>query len=151
MSTGLPNCGHLHPLNYTLGLAAVAEAAGVQIFEDSDVTRIDRADPATVATAAGREDIIVTTNDLGPDTALYVARGKIQAVGAQLPYDLGVAEANAALYALLGKPVAPYISIAAHGVNQTNLLAALELVTKRSPPPEVVEACAAKCTGITSR
>jgi len=93
----------------------------------------------------------VTTNDLGPDTALYVARGQIQAIGAQLPYDLGVAEANAALYALLGKSVAPYISIAALGVKQSNLLSALEMVTKRSPPPEVVEACAGKCAGVMSR
>ncbi len=29
------NCGHLHPLNYTLGLAAAAERLGVQIFEQS--------------------------------------------------------------------------------------------------------------------
>jgi ribose transport system substrate-binding protein len=83
--------------------------------------------------------------------ALYVANGKIRAIGAQLPYDLGVAESNAAIYALLGKAVAPYISIAALGVNQSNLLAALEMVTKRSPPPEVVEACAGKCAGVTSR
>ena len=103
------------------------------------------------AKAVGRDDVIVTTNDLGPDTALYVARGEIHAIGAQLPYDLGVAEANAGLYALLGKSVAPYISIAAHGVNKSNLLAALEMVTKQSPPPEVVEACAGKCAGVTSR
>lgn len=103
------------------------------------------------AKAAGREDVVVTTNDLGPDTALYVARGQIQAIGAQLPYDLGVAEANAALYALSGKEVAPYISIAALGVKQSNLLSALETVTKRSPPPEVIEACAGKCAGVPSR
>jgi gamma-glutamylputrescine oxidase len=30
-----PNCGHLHPLNYTLGLAAAAERLGVRIFEQS--------------------------------------------------------------------------------------------------------------------
>lgn len=109
------------------------------------------ADPAMQAIAAahalGREDIVVTTNDLGPDSALYVARGQIHAIGAQMPYDLGVAEANAALYALLGKPVAPYISIAALGVKQANLLSALEMVTKRSPPPEVAAACGDKCTG----
>jgi gamma-glutamylputrescine oxidase len=29
------NSGHLHPLNYTLGLAAAAEGRGVRIFEDS--------------------------------------------------------------------------------------------------------------------
>lgn len=103
------------------------------------------------AKAVGRDDIIVTTNDLGPDTALYVARGEILAIGAQLPYDLGVAEANAALSALLGKPVAPYISIAALGVKRSNLLSALEMVTKHSPPPQVLEACAGKCAGVTSR
>ena len=30
-----PNCGHLHPLNYTLGLAAAAERLGARIFEQS--------------------------------------------------------------------------------------------------------------------
>jgi gamma-glutamylputrescine oxidase len=30
-----PNCGHLHPLNYTLGLAAAAERSGARIFENS--------------------------------------------------------------------------------------------------------------------
>jgi len=112
-------------------------------------------DPAMQAVAAakalGRDDIVVTTNDLGPDTALYVARGQILAIGAQLPYDLGTAEANAALRALLGKPVAPYISIAALGVKQGNLIPALELVTKRSTPPEIIEACAGKCSGVSSR
>lgn len=113
------------------------------------------ADPAMQAIAAaqalGREDIVVTTNDLGPDSALYLARGQIRAIGAQMPYDLGVAEANAALYALLGKAVAPYISIAAFGVKQSNLLSALEMVTKRTPPPEVVAACGGKCSGVTAR
>jgi ribose transport system substrate-binding protein len=113
------------------------------------------ADPAMQAIAAaqalGRQDIVVTTNDLGPDSALYVARGQIHAIGAQMPYDLGVAEANAALYALLGKPVAPYISIAALGVKQSNLLSALEMVTKRSPPPEVAAACGDRCTGVAAR
>ncbi|MCD6075217.1 MAG: hypothetical protein K0Q70_2100, partial [Rhodospirillales bacterium] len=58
------------------------------------------ADPAMQAVAAakslGRHDVVVTTNDLGPDSAMYVARGEILAIGAQLPYDLGIAEANAA-------------------------------------------------------
>jgi gamma-glutamylputrescine oxidase len=30
-----PNCGHLHPLNYTLGLAAAAEKHGARVFEHS--------------------------------------------------------------------------------------------------------------------
>ncbi|TDV16699.1 NAD(P)/FAD-dependent oxidoreductase [Paraburkholderia caballeronis] len=35
-----PDSGHLHPLNYTLGLARAATEAGVRIFEDSCVTRV---------------------------------------------------------------------------------------------------------------
>ncbi|MGH8238221.1 MAG: NAD(P)/FAD-dependent oxidoreductase [Steroidobacteraceae bacterium] len=45
--------GHLHPLNYTRGLAAAAEAAGVQIFEHSAVTSLHIADPAIVTTERG--------------------------------------------------------------------------------------------------
>ncbi|MFZ5783481.1 MAG: substrate-binding domain-containing protein [Pseudomonadota bacterium] len=106
-------------------------------------------DPAMQAVAAaralGRGDIVVTTVDLGPDTALYVARGEILAIGAQLPYDLGVAEARAAALALLGRPVPPYISLPALRVKKANLIPALELVTKRPAPPLVREACRAEC------
>jgi gamma-glutamylputrescine oxidase len=35
------NCGHLHPLNYTLGLAAAAEQHGARIFEDTRALSID--------------------------------------------------------------------------------------------------------------
>jgi ribose transport system substrate-binding protein len=78
----------------------------------------------------GRSDIVVTTVDLGPDTAMYVTRAEIPAIGAQLPYGLGIAEANAAAYALLGKPVPPYISLPALRVKKANGLSALELVTE---------------------
>ena len=46
--------GHLHPLNYTLGLAAAAESAGARIFENSPVVRLEKGDTATVVTAQGR-------------------------------------------------------------------------------------------------
>jgi glycine/D-amino acid oxidase-like deaminating enzyme len=39
----VPNAFHIHPLNYTLGLAAAAEAAGVRIFEETPATAIDPA------------------------------------------------------------------------------------------------------------
>jgi ribose transport system substrate-binding protein len=106
-------------------------------------------DPAMQAVAAaksmGRGDVVVTTNDLGPDSAMYVARGEILAIGAQLPYDLGVAEAKAAALALLGKPVPPYISLPALRVKKANLIPALELVTKRPAPEDVKRACADVC------
>ncbi len=47
------NSGHLHPLNYTLGLAAAARAAGVVIHEGTQVTAVERGDPARVVTAKG--------------------------------------------------------------------------------------------------
>ena len=37
-----PDSGHLHPLNYTLGLARAASAAGARIFEDSCVIALRR-------------------------------------------------------------------------------------------------------------
>ncbi|MEJ7137330.1 NAD(P)/FAD-dependent oxidoreductase [Amphibiibacter pelophylacis] len=46
--------GHLHPLRYGLGLARAAQALGVQMFEHSPVTALQR-DPKVVAqTALGR-------------------------------------------------------------------------------------------------
>jgi gamma-glutamylputrescine oxidase len=47
--------GHLHPLNYTLGLAAAAERAGVQIFEGTRaIDFINTANDATGGTARVR-------------------------------------------------------------------------------------------------
>jgi ribose transport system substrate-binding protein len=106
-------------------------------------------DPAMQAIAGaesiGRNDLIVTTNDLGPDSALYVARDQMIAIGAQLPYDLGIAEAQAGAAALLGKDVPPYISLPSLRVKKVNLLSALKEVTKQDPPADVVEACAGAC------
>lgn len=45
--------GHLHPLNLALGEAAAAQALGVQIFEDSAVTRIEYGSEVKVHTANG--------------------------------------------------------------------------------------------------
>ena len=48
-----PNSGHAHPLKYTLGIAAAARAAGVQIFENSPVVKIERGAAPVVKTATG--------------------------------------------------------------------------------------------------
>ncbi|NLG75441.1 MAG: FAD-binding oxidoreductase [Xanthomonadaceae bacterium] len=44
---------HLHPLNYTLGLAAAARTHGVTIYEETGVKEIRPSDPARVITAHG--------------------------------------------------------------------------------------------------
>lgn len=46
--------GHLHPLNYALGLAGAALAAGARIHEDSAVLRIDHKGPVVAETARGK-------------------------------------------------------------------------------------------------
>jgi gamma-glutamylputrescine oxidase len=45
--------GHLHPLNYTLGLAAAAEAAGVRIYEQSTVVGIEHGPTVRLRTGDG--------------------------------------------------------------------------------------------------
>jgi gamma-glutamylputrescine oxidase len=47
------NAGHLHPLNYTLGLAAAAERLGARIFERARVLGFTSAREVTVRTAQG--------------------------------------------------------------------------------------------------
>jgi len=46
--------GHLHPLNFVLGMADAALAAGAVIYENSTVERVDWASPAAVKTARGQ-------------------------------------------------------------------------------------------------
>jgi gamma-glutamylputrescine oxidase len=46
--------GHLHPLNLCIGEARAAHALGVQIFEQSPVTRIEHGARPTVKTAKGQ-------------------------------------------------------------------------------------------------
>ncbi len=45
---------HLHPLRYALGLARAAKAAGVRIYEQSEVSGIDDGARATVHTSGGQ-------------------------------------------------------------------------------------------------
>lgn len=47
------NSGHLHPLNYTLGLARAALALGVTIHEQTEVEALERGSVARLRTAKG--------------------------------------------------------------------------------------------------
>ena len=44
------SAGHIHPLNYVLGLARAAREAGVKIFEHSAVTKLSESDPIKINT-----------------------------------------------------------------------------------------------------
>jgi gamma-glutamylputrescine oxidase len=75
--------GHLHPLNYTRGLAAAAEAAGVQIFEQSAVTGLHIDDPAIVSTERGSvraRFVAVCCNAYG-EPLIPALRARIMPVG----------------------------------------------------------------------
>ncbi|MFT5114137.1 MAG: gamma-glutamylputrescine oxidase [Parasphingorhabdus sp.] len=45
---------HLHPLNYTLGLASAALKLGVKIFERSEVLSVTHTEPVVLTTAKGK-------------------------------------------------------------------------------------------------
>jgi gamma-glutamylputrescine oxidase len=101
-----PRSGHLHPLNYTLGLATAAEAAGVRIFEDSRVDRIDRGDPATIVTASGRiraRHVAICCN-AWIDDLLPELRARIMPVGTYIVATEPLGEAR--MRALLSEPIA---------------------------------------------
>ncbi|MEO5688551.1 MAG: FAD-binding oxidoreductase [Burkholderiaceae bacterium] len=48
-----PRSGHLHPLKYVLGLARAAAAAGVRLYEDTEVTALQQDAGVTLKTANG--------------------------------------------------------------------------------------------------
>jgi gamma-glutamylputrescine oxidase len=48
-----PRSGHLHPLKYVLGLARAAAAAGVRIFEHTEVTAMQQDGGVTLTTPGG--------------------------------------------------------------------------------------------------
>jgi ribose transport system substrate-binding protein len=90
---------------------------------------------------ADRNDLVITTIDLGLNVALEVARGGLVfGVGAQRPFDQGVNEAELAAYGLLGKDAPAYVALPALPVSKVSVLEAWESVYHKPPPPELVEA-----------
>lgn len=75
--------GHLHALNYNLGLAKAAVGAGARIFEGSAVTRVEMGTTPLVRTAAGsvkaRHVVLCGNAYLG--NLVPEIRGKIMPVG----------------------------------------------------------------------
>lgn len=88
------NGGHLHPLNYTLGLAEAAESFGARIFEDTRALSYARAPlagaaasaPLRVCTPRGevrcRQLVLAGNTYLGP--LARALRPRIMAVGTQI-------------------------------------------------------------------
>ncbi|MGF6947681.1 ribose transport system substrate-binding protein [Neobacillus sp. B4I6] len=99
-------------------------------------------EPAEGALAAARKaginDIVITTVDLGSNVALQIAsEGNIKGLGAQLPYENGVAQAIIAGYSLLGKEVAPFYVVPAMKVTKENVLKVWKLAYRQDPPDAI--------------
>lgn len=93
------------------------------------------------ARSAGRNDLVITTIDLGTNVALDIASGgMIKGLGAQLPYDQGVAEAILAGYALLGKETSSYYAVPALPVTKDNILDAWKTVYGSDAPSSIQDA-----------
>jgi ribose transport system substrate-binding protein len=93
------------------------------------------------ARANGRNDLVITTIDLGQNVAIDMAKGgPIKGLGAQRPFDQGVTEARLAGYALLGKEAPPYVAVNALPVTAETLESGWQTVYHQGLPPKVVEA-----------
>lgn len=90
------------------------------------------------ARAAGRDNLVITTIDLGQNVAIDMARGGyIKGLGAQRPFDQGVTEALLAGYGLLGKEAPAYVALPALPVEKANLLDAWQAVYHADAPANV--------------
>ena len=86
------------------------------------------------------DDVKLTTIDLGNNIAKEIAEGTVVGLGAQLPYDQGVAEATLAAYSLLEKEAPPYVVVDAKRVDRSNVVEAYEDVYHVEAPDWLKEA-----------
>jgi ribose transport system substrate-binding protein len=93
------------------------------------------------ARANGRDDLAITTIDLGQNVAIDMAKdGLVKGLGAQRPFDQGVAEAMLAGYGLLDKKAPAYVAVNALPVTPDNLEESWQTVYHQGLPDKVVEA-----------
>ncbi|KQZ11826.1 sugar ABC transporter substrate-binding protein [Microbacterium sp. Root53] len=93
------------------------------------------------ARETGRTDIKIATEDLGTNVAIALAKDQmIVGLGAQLPYDQGVAEADLAALSILGEDVPAYVALSSLPVDHENVLEAWKTVYRSDPPASVTDA-----------
>ncbi len=102
------------------------------------------------ARTAERDDIKITTEDLGLNVAIATAQNTaVAGLGAQRPYDQGVAEATLAAYGLLEKDAPPYVALGALPVHHGNLLEAWQDIYHQDVPEPLRESYV-ECTPPTN-
>lgn len=83
----------------------------------------------------------MTAVDLGNELAANMASGgSVVGVAAQLPFEQGIAAANAALLSLVGRRAPPWIALPGVAVDQSNLIAAYQLVWHSPAPAALLSA-----------
>ncbi len=97
------------------------------------------------ARSAQRDDLIVSTEDLGLNAAINMAQGGIiKGLGAQRPFDQGVTEARLAAYGLLKKKAPAYVALSALPVMRDTVLQSWKDVYHQDPPKDLVQAFKSK-------
>jgi ribose transport system substrate-binding protein len=96
------------------------------------------------ARASGRTDLKVTTEDLGTNVAIAMAKKQmIVGLGAQTPYDQGQAAATLGAAGVIGRTDIPkFVALNALPVDHDNLLESWRTVYHSDPPKEVASAFA---------
>lgn len=90
------------------------------------------------ARASGRTDLKIATEDLGKNVAIALAKNQlVVGLGAQVPFDQGVAEANLGAGSLIGKQAPPYVALSALPVEHSNVLDAWKKVYHEDPPADL--------------
>jgi ribose transport system substrate-binding protein len=95
------------------------------------------------ARASGRTDLKIATEDLGTNAAIALAKNQLViGLGAQRPFDQGVAEARLGAGSLLGKKEPAYVALSALPVEHANVLEAWKQVYHADPPKDLSESFA---------
>jgi ribose transport system substrate-binding protein len=90
------------------------------------------------ARASGRADLKIATEDLGKNVAIALAKNElVVGLGAQLPFDQGVAEARLGAGALLGKKAPAYVALSSLPVDHSNILEAWKQVYHQEAPADL--------------
>ena len=94
------------------------------------------------AREAGRLDLKIATQDLGTNVAIQLAKNElIVGLGAQRPFDQGIAEARLGAAALIGKTGLPvFVAMGALPVSHENVLDAWKTVYSVDAPESVTSA-----------
>lgn len=90
--------------------------------------------------AAGRR-LPVTTTDLGGEVAMDLASGGLLVgIGAQQPWEQGVAQATAAILSLIGREPPTWVALPALPVTRDTVVDAYRTAWRREPPTALIEA-----------